>query len=75
MKLTLRQRINKADAMIAQKRPTTSVANVASQYKHWCYVKKDREIALKDFNVNVSMICQVVYHSKAAIALNRYTMI
>ena len=32
--------------MIAQKRPTTSVANVASQYNHWCYVKKDRETAL-----------------------------
>ena len=32
--------------MIAQKRPTTSAANVASQYNHWCYVKKDRETAL-----------------------------
>ena len=37
--------------------------------------KEGLRVALQDLTVNVSMICQVVIHSKAAIALNRYIMI
>ena len=59
MKLTLRQRINKGDA------------NFISA----ALIKKDWEITLKDFTVNVPMICQVVYHSKAIVALDQYIII
>ena len=37
--------------------------------------KKDGEIPLQDFTVNISMNCQVVHQSKAAIALNKYIII